>query len=134
MKFNLTNKFIFNVGTNQKKQIEGIFEIIGTPDDLSWPGFKYDLECCSLDIPDFPGRDLKSLAPRLEENGLDLLRKFLKCNPLSRISSSEALLHQYFSPLPQEVHNLNDVQSIYSISSIKPVPEKSSTRPNYVAV
>ena len=124
----------FELGTNSKKQIQGIFEIIGTPDDLSWPGIKYDLECCSLDIPVYPGRDLKSLAPRLDDDGIDLLRMFLKCNPLSRISSNEALLHQYFKPLPTEVHCLKDEQSIYSISSINLTPEKSSTKPNYVAV
>lgn len=110
-------------GSSPKKQIEDIFEIIGMPDDDSWPGIKVDLETCSLSIPNYPGRDLKLLAPRLDELGIDLLSRFLECNPKSRITANEAMMHSYFNVLPPQVHSLPDHMSIFSIASIEIVPE-----------
>lgn len=119
--------FTLFTGTSPKKQIEGIFEIIGTPDIASWPNINHDLESCSLSLPTYPGRDLKSLASRLDEAGIDLLANFLKCNPKSRISAHGALDHNYFSCLPSEVHNLTDSESIFSIDTITLVKEISSS-------
>lgn len=107
------------LGTSPQKQILGIFEITGTPDEISWPSIKYDREFRSLNIPAYPGRDLKTLVPRLEDRGIDILRSFLKCNPSYRISAQDAMSHQYFDDLPQAIHSLPDNKSIFSIPSIK---------------
>lgn len=116
--FEMAAGFTLFTSTSPKKQIEGIFEIIGTPDVVSWPTIKSDLECCSLSMPTYPGRDLKSLAPRLDDAGIDLLANFLRCNPRSRISAHDALSHTYFSCLPSEIHLLSNSESIFSIDSI----------------
>lgn len=123
--FEMAAGFTLFTGTSPKKQIEGIFEIIGTPDVASWPNIKHDLDCCSLSLPTYPGRDLKSLASRLDEAGIDLLANFLRCNPRSRISAHDALAHTYFSCLPSEVHSLADSESIFSIDSIRLAKEIS---------
>lgn len=108
-----------STGTSPQKQIVSIFEIMGAPNDVSWPSIKFDPEFRSLNIPKYPGRDLKSLVPRLGDSGIDLLKKFLECNPLFRVSADKAMLHHYFCDLPGEIHSLADCESIFSIPSIK---------------
>lgn len=105
-------------GCDQKKQVQCIFEILGTPDESEWPNFKSDLIACCLDLPKYPGRDISQLAPSLVPHGIDLLKKFLKCNPNCRISANEAMKHSYFKSLPSDIQNLTDSQSIFSINSI----------------
>lgn len=116
------------LGTSPHKQISGIFEIIGTPDEISWPSIKYDKGFRSLNIPAYPGRDLKTLVPRLEDKGIDILRSFLKCNPSYRISAQDAMSHQYFDDLPKAIHSLPDNMSIFSVPSIK-LSEELSKQP-----
>lgn len=100
------------------------------PDDNSWPSIRSDLQSCSLNLPNYPGRDLKTLAPRLEDSGIDLLKYFLKCNPRSRISAQEAMYHTYFNSLPSAIHNLSDSESIFSLSSIRLSKEITSRQKN----
>lgn len=107
-----------------KKQVACIFEILGTPSESEWPNIKGDLKQNDIDIPHFKGRDLATIATRLDANGIDLMSKFLKCNPNSRISSSEALEHKYFGILPPEIYNLHDSVSILSLPTLNLVPEE----------
>lgn len=115
-------------GTSPTKQIESIFEIIGTPREDDWPSIHSDLKSCSLaHIPQSPGRDLSSLAPRLDPNGIDLLKSLLQCNPSKRISSTAAILHNYFESLPKAIYELSDSESIFSIPEITLNPEQTSS-------
>lgn len=114
---------IMQSGTNPRKQIESIFEIIGTPNENSWPSFRDDLKECSLDLPHFIGRDLRTLVPRLNDNGIDLLRKMLTCNPQSRIAAGDAITHQYFGTLPNILLDLSESKSIFSVPAIRLVDE-----------
>lgn len=113
-------------GLNSRKQIESIFEIIGTPNEHKWPGFRDDLEKCFIKLPNFPGRDLRSLAPRLDNSGIDLLRRMLTCNPHARIAATEAMTHQYFSSILDRLQRLPDCKSIFSVPSIRLAEEAIS--------
>jgi len=76
---------------------------------------------------DYEGCDLASMVSRLDKDGVDLLCAFLKCNPDSRISSSDALEHQYFtSILPKEIKDLAHSDSIFSLPEIRLVREECS--------
>jgi len=44
--------------------------------------------------------------PGLNEDGLDLLDKMLKCNPLERITAKQAMQHPYLADVPSEIKNM----------------------------
>lgn len=121
--FEMVAGFTLFIGTTPKKQIECIFEILGTPSESDWPGINMDLKYNDIDIPHYNGRSLTAITPRFsldgELHGVDLLRKLLRCNPKRRISSSDSLRHKYFSSLPPEIHDLSHSESIFSLPDIK---------------
>ena len=44
--------------------------------------------------------------PSLDEQGLDLIDKFLKCNPAERITAKQAMLHPYLKDVPDYIKNM----------------------------
>ena len=48
---------------------------------------------------------LGELVP-LDEEGLDLLDKMLKCNPANRITAKAALQHPYLKDVPDSIRNM----------------------------
>uniref|UniRef100_A0A6G1SCA4 cyclin-dependent kinase n=1 Tax=Aceria tosichella TaxID=561515 RepID=A0A6G1SCA4_9ACAR len=124
--FEMIAGFTLFIGTTPKKQIECIFEIIGTPNEIDWPGISMDLKYNDINIPHYPGRSLAAITPRLSGNPhdeIDLLGMLLKCNPKHRISSSDALHHKYFSSLPSAIHDLADSESIFSLPGVRMTSE-----------
>lgn len=85
-------------GDSQIDQIFKIFQILGTPDDSSWPNVS-SLGHYKPTFPKFKPCSLEMLFPSIEPKGLDLLKKMLILNPESRISAKKALNHPYFDEL-----------------------------------
>jgi len=54
----------------------------------------------------FPGEDLRSLVPRLDDEGYDLLNRMLQINPINRISAAEALNHPYLRDVPDSIRDM----------------------------
>ena len=48
-------------------------------------------------FPQWEGKPLSQLVPQLDEDGIDLLGKFLAYDPSKRISARDALAHPYFN-------------------------------------
>eukprot|EP01126_Amoeba_proteus_P001671 TRINITY_DN104_c0_g1_i36.p1 TRINITY_DN104_c0_g1~~TRINITY_DN104_c0_g1_i36.p1 ORF type:complete len:384 (+),score=42.53 TRINITY_DN104_c0_g1_i36:117-1154(+) len=78
---------LFN-GTNELEQIDKIFQITGTPDEDSWPGF--------TSLPGLEGKKFRKYSSclttyfdksGLSQNGLNLLRRLLTLDPAQRITS-----------------------------------------------
>lgn len=111
-------------GSSPEEQLSLIFSSLGKPDNAEWPNFDDQLKARDIELDLSRLMDFNVLEPRIGSNGVDLLRKLLKCEPNLRISSIDAMNHNYFSTLPEEVYKLSDCQSIFSIESIKLVPEE----------
>jgi len=88
-------------GTSEKDQLLKIFVLLGTPSLASWPG-QAKLPQYKNDFPVYEARDLAKLFPTLNKTGLDILRKFLRFDPDTRISAQEALAHPYFAEFHQK--------------------------------
>jgi len=87
------------VNYNEIGQLFKIFQILGTPNNDSWPGVET--------LPDYQGTfpqwrpsDMHAkMANHLEPAGIDLLMRMLVYEPSSRISAQDALKHEYFADL-----------------------------------
>lgn len=73
-------------------QIFKIFQILGTPNDDTWPNVSM-LPDFKQTFPKWKPKDLSTIITQFDEDGLDLLGKFLTMDPNERISIREALEH-----------------------------------------
>lgn len=89
-------------GNKVEEELHFIFRFLGTPSDETLPDVTSRAEFQALKFPFYPGESLKTSASRLDVDGIDLLDKFLRYNPLSRISAQDAMKHRYFSSYPPD--------------------------------
>lgn len=82
-----------------------IFKGRGTPALDLWPTMK-DLPLYKPDYPQYTAQSLQKAVPTLDEQGLDLLDKMLKCNPAERITAKDAMLHPYLKDVPDYIKNM----------------------------
>jgi cyclin-dependent kinase 1 len=83
-------------GDSEIDEIFKIFQLLGTPNEQSWPG--------CLQLPDwnsaFPFWDRLTLnhkVPDLNDEGVQLLESFLLYDPAKRLSAKASLNHQFFA-------------------------------------
>lgn len=103
-------------GSTIEDELRLICSILGPPPDE----LKSKLEFCITTVSTPPENKLQLLAPeQLDNDALDLVHKFLKYEAKSRISAANAMRHLYFNSLGPQVHELSDIQSIFSLPHIK---------------
>eukprot|EP00900_Chrysochromulina_parva_P011284 jgi/Chrpa1/20156/Chrysochromulina_OHIO_Genome00000612-RA len=101
-------------GQGEIDQVKRIFELLGTPDEETWPGCtalhflrKYPQRRQPFNrLRDKFKRATFTSATALSEAGLDLMLKMLTLDPNQRLSAREALNHPYFreEPPPKPHH------------------------------
>eukprot|EP00743_Colponemidia_sp_Colp-15_P006981 GILK01007533.1.p1 GENE.GILK01007533.1~~GILK01007533.1.p1 ORF type:complete len:326 (-),score=37.14 GILK01007533.1:270-1247(-) len=92
-------------GDSDIDQLAKIFAALGTPNEDIWPGL--------TSLPDyvpfteFPPTPFKALFTAASDDAIDLLAGFLRYDPNTRLTTSQALSHPYFtnapSPTPPEM-------------------------------
>jgi cyclin-dependent kinase 1 len=95
-------------GDSEIDQLYKIFRQLGTPDESVWPGV--------TSLPDwnalFPKWHKSSfhntVLDNLDDEGLDLLEKFLMYNPKDRITAKDSLNHPYFDDMDKDAHNYDE--------------------------
>ncbi|KAJ3372685.1 Cell division protein kinase 1 [Allomyces arbusculus] len=90
-------------GDSEIDQLFKIFKILGTPNEVSWPGVS-DLPDWKPHFPNWQKQDLKSIVRGLDDSGIDLLDELLKYSPGQRISAKRALQHPYFNDLDRDLY------------------------------
>lgn len=88
-------------GDSEIDELFKIFMKFGTPTDAVWPGVT-EFPNFFNNYPDWPPTPLEQFVPRLDPNGMDLLKKMLVYVPGQRISAKAALRHPYFAELHDE--------------------------------
>ncbi|KAL5335873.1 kinase-like domain-containing protein [Aspergillus crustosus] len=82
-------------GDSEIDEIFKIFRLLGTPDEIAWPGVTSFPDYKSS-FPRWKREETHNLVPGLEEDGLDLLEALLEYDPARRISAKQACMHPYF--------------------------------------
>lgn len=104
-------------GSTIEDELRFICSILGQPpDELK---SKLDMYFSSVEQPVVNKNRLQMLAPRLDADGIDLVRKFLMYDAKKRISANSAMRHPYFECLGPQIHTLSDTQSIFCLPHIK---------------
>ncbi|PUU76617.1 kinase-like domain-containing protein [Tuber borchii] len=89
-----TRKALFP-GDSEIDEIFKIFQVLGTPDEETWPGVTSFPDFKSS-FPQWAKVDTKKMVPGLEDAGIDLLEAMLVYDPAGRISAKQACHHDYF--------------------------------------
>merc|ERR1719367_1574672 len=108
-------------GSTVEDELHLIFKELGTPTEDKWPGISMSEELVAYNFPSYPPEPLVKRAPRLDQDGLDLVEKFLLYEAKKRISARSAMRHPYFGPSlgPAAIENLLDVQSIFTLPGVQ---------------
>ncbi|XP_043933539.1 cyclin-dependent kinase 17-like isoform X2 [Protopterus annectens] len=106
-------------GSTVEDQLHLIFKILGTPTEETWPAVFLNEEFKAYNFPRYKPEPLINNAPRLENDGLELLSKLLQFEAKKRLTAEEAMRHQYFKCLGEQVLKLPDTGSIFSIKEIQ---------------
>ncbi|XP_058026571.1 cyclin-dependent kinase 16 isoform X1 [Ahaetulla prasina] len=106
-------------GSTVEEQLHFIFRILGTPNEETWPGILSNEEFRAYNYPKYRSEALINHAPRLDNDGVDLLGKLLQFEGRKRISADEAMRHLFFHSLGERVLKLPDTTSIFALKEIQ---------------
>uniref|UniRef100_A0A6M2DK56 cyclin-dependent kinase n=1 Tax=Xenopsylla cheopis TaxID=163159 RepID=A0A6M2DK56_XENCH len=88
-------------GKSEVDQLNRIFKDLGTPNEKIWPGYSKLPAVQKMTFTEYPVSMIgRRFAQTLSPRGLDLLNGFLTYDPDKRITSEEALQHNYFKEVP----------------------------------
>ena len=104
-------------GSTVEDELHLIFKVLGSPTEETWPGISHSEELANYDFPFYPAESLVKRAPRLDQDGIDLVSKFLLYEARARVSAKSALKHSYFDSLGHGVQSLSDSKLIVIAAS-----------------
>lgn len=91
-------------GKSEVDQVSVLFKELGTPNDRIWPGYSNLPLVKKVAFVDQPYNNLHNrLGKKLGKTGFDLINRFLTYCPERRITSEEALNHEFFKESPKPV-------------------------------
>lgn len=108
-------------GKNEPEQLNKIFELCGTPDEINWPGVS-KIPWYSKFKPARPmKRRVREVFRHFDRHALDLLDKMLNLDPSQRICAKDALDGEYFwtDPLPCDPRSLPKYESSHEFQTKK---------------
>ena len=103
----VTGKPLF-MGKSESDQLKKIFKVRGTPSD-SYCGCLRELPEWGVNdnvFDSYDEVDIRKHVPNLDEDGIDLLMKFVQMEPEKRISCDEALKHPFFNDIQNVIKEL----------------------------
>ncbi len=91
-------------GKGEIDQLSKIFQLLGTPNERTWPGYLDLPNSKTLNFAKQPYNNLRKRFNYLSSNGLDLINDMLCYDPDNRLSAKSALDHSFFTenPLPKD--------------------------------
>ncbi|KAF1747119.1 hypothetical protein GCK72_023578 [Caenorhabditis remanei] len=93
-------------GENEPNQVELIFQMLGTPNEITWPDINELKIWQKVEFPKHKAGQLRRIfrgEKLLNETGFNLLNGLLTLDPSQRLTASEALNHPWFEEHPKPV-------------------------------
>ncbi|CAD6206992.1 unnamed protein product [Miscanthus lutarioriparius] len=90
------------VHTNAAGQLAAIFDVLGVPDETTWPWFSSTPFATQVQVIYVKRRNLlREVFPKtkLSEKGFQVLSGLLTCNPDKRLTAAAALKHPWFTKM-----------------------------------
>jgi len=99
-------------GTSEEVQLDTIFRHLGTPSEATFPGIT-ELPDWRDNFPSYPMPQggLRSLVPKLEPSGVQLLECMLVYDPSRRITAQDARNHPFFDSIPESLRKIGSDMS-----------------------
>ena len=95
--------------------------MLGSPTEDTWPGISMSEELQGYNFPQYSAEPLVKRAPRLDQDGIDLVARFLLYEAKERISARDALVHPYFDSLGTSVRGIPDGNCFCYLTKKSPV-------------
>jgi len=97
-------------GNTDTDQLQKIFKVLGTPSEEKWPSITelpdWKPEYQSQDHGEPKWHDI---VPKVDDQGIDLLKSMLKYDPTLRVQGKAAMEHAYLLDVPEDIRNLEKV-------------------------
>ncbi|KAJ0097255.1 hypothetical protein Patl1_27219 [Pistacia atlantica] len=108
-------------GKNEPEQLNKIFELCGSPDEVIWPGVSKMPGYNNLKPSRPMKRRVREVFRHFDRHALELLEKMLMLDPSQRISAKDALDAEYFwtDPLPCDPKSLPQYESSHEYQTKK---------------
>jgi len=106
----LARKSAIFPGDSELQQLLHIFKLLGTPAENVWTGVTKLRDW--HEFPQWRPQDLSKVFPRLDENGIDLMRRMFEYDPAKRINAMDSLAHPYFDDLDKAAVDAMEVESL----------------------
>lgn len=109
------------LGRNEPEQLHKIFELCGSPDEISWPDASKLPWYKNFKPARSKRRRLREVLRQFDHLAIDLLDKMLTLDPCKRISAKDALDAEYFwaEPLPCDPKCLPKYESSHEFQTKK---------------
>uniref|UniRef100_V9KKY3 cyclin-dependent kinase n=1 Tax=Callorhinchus milii TaxID=7868 RepID=V9KKY3_CALMI len=106
-------------GSTVEDELHLIFRILGTPTEETWLGISSSEEFKAYNFPRYKAEPLINHAPRVDNDGIDLLSKLLQFEAKKRSSAEEGMKQPYFKSFGDKILELSDTTSIFSLKEIQ---------------
>ena len=108
-------------GPNDIAQLDMVFQLCGTPTEVTWPGWMLLPGCEGVRSFKTWPRTLEREYERHGEECVDLLGHLMRLDPSKRYTATEALTHKYFTtdPLPASPSDLPTYEASHELDKSK---------------
>lgn len=106
-------------GNSDLEQLQLIFELCGSPNDQTMPGWQDYPNSNIFEFPPSSPSRIKERFYKQDPNAVALIEEFLNLNPAKRITAKQAIDHYFFStlPLPDLPSNLPRYESSHELGT-----------------
>lgn len=115
-------------GEDEQDQLSLIFSSLGAPKEEDWPGVRQLPRYKDSFVTTFRYDRLDRRLPRLDKEGIDLLRGMVALSPTKRLTARQALQHRWFSSVKKPITTEKQHKELEQTQKVPPTRTRTPTR------